>query len=1556
MTASATTVDGTDTSSLTAVVAHDKNSAGVTWAVTGGGTLSGTTASAATYTAPAATSSTQTVTITATSVADKTKNGTATITVPADPAVTTASLAPAPVGTAYSVTLAGSGGIAPYSWALTGGTMPACLTLSSAGVISGTPVASCVGTASNLVFTLTDSGTPNKLTGASQQLSLVVNPAPAITFTSASLTGATYKVAYSASVAATGGAGTLTYTLASGTLPTGLSLSTAGVISGTPTETGTFPITVKAADAFDDSNTQVYSLKVTYPPLTVTAQTLPVGYVGSTYTQSTLAATGGSGTGYTWVATSALPTGLSLSTAGVISGKPSGSTGTISFTVKVTDSATNTGNGTFSIIIDAGVSITTGTTLPTGYVGSNYSQQLTATGGTASGYTWSVAGGSTLPGGLALSSGGLLSGKPTTTGTPSFSVTVTDSASNTTTVAFTMTIDAGVTITTTSLPSGYQGTAYPGANLAATGGTGSGYTWTWAAAGGSTLPPGLSLSSGGAISGTPTGSGTFNIVFTVSDSASNTASATISLTVEAKLAVSTTTLPSGTVGAAYSQPLAATGGSGGYTWTVDPTGANNLTAIGLSFSPSGVISGNSPKAGSASFTATVTDSALHTASANLSVSVFASLTVTTSTLPSTNVGVAYSQQLTAAGGTGTNYTWSVTAGAASLTAVNLSVSSAGLISGTPASLGTATFTVQVTDSASNKATANLTISVYSALSLPNPDPSSLPSTATTNVAYTGSIDASGGSGNYSWLATGLSDNLTASPSGGTLNINGTPTSASTVTFSVKLTDTTTGNSTTTTGYTITVSNPLPLTLPSPNPISLGSATVNVSYSGYINSSGGVSPYTWKINGTTVLSNGTPLALSNGLSASNTGGDTLTISGTPTTTTSVPLTNVTVTDSASTTAGPTSYSIAVNSAGSQVSGQIFPNNGCGGSSTMPPITVSINTNPVQTTTTDGNGNYSFATVPNGTYTITPSITGPSSVFYPATLTGVAVSNNAVSGENFSAALGYTVSGTASYSGSMTGQVYVNLNNINCGGNGGLGTSIPFSALSSGGAFTIHGVPPGTYTLLASIDNLGNGVSNGTNPTGSATVTVATANSTGTAVTLTDPTVAAPTSAPSIKAVEPANLGVAISYKPITNSNGVEMVTSYNVEWSTNSTFPSGSTSEISMAANGDKANVWILNNSTAGISGSFSNGTAYYFRAQGVVAAGVGPWKVFGSPTAVTIGQPSGSGFYTVSGTAVIPSNITPTGPLYVGLYDQSSNTAYSARIANPTNTSGGNAFTVDVPAGANYFLFGILDQNNNGEIDAGDVSNTNNNNNSSSVTITGNTTGENETLPDVNAMAAAQTQYNSSIYWNGSSSQTSTNYNINFDVREANKLPVSVKLVSASNPNVLVPMDIGNLCQGCGNPQFQLNANIASDVPVVNDTYTFDLTYSDGSTGVLTGTVTSVLGASALATSLAPQQTSSTSTTPTFTWTYPSNPSSYTYQFTLYGPNGNIWSIPGNNSNANGFTNTQIPGSLTWAVDPTDSTNVPTVSNLTGGTQYTWYIQSQDSNGNSAQASVWYQP
>jgi len=95
----------------------------------------------------------------------------------------------------------------------------------------------------------------------------------------------------------------------------------------------------------------------------------------------------------------------------------------------------------------------------------------------------------------------------------------------------------------------------------------------------------------------------------------------------------------------------------------------------------------------------------------------------------------------------------------------------------------------------------------------------------------------------------------------------------------------------------------------------------------------------------------------------------------------------------------------------------------------------------------------------------------------------------------------------YSGSKTGQIYLALTSTNCG------SGLPGTSVSTAGAsYTIHGVYPGSYTLQAFMDNVDQGASNASNPSGSATATVGTANLTGINVTLTDPATVTLSTAP------------------------------------------------------------------------------------------------------------------------------------------------------------------------------------------------------------------------------------------------------------------------------------------------------------------------------------------------------------------------------------------------------------------------------------------------------------
>ncbi|MFN7974255.1 MAG: putative Ig domain-containing protein [Acidobacteriota bacterium] len=321
------------------------------------------------------------------------------------------------VGVPYSVTISASGGTAPYTFAVTGGALPAGLALNGAtGVISGTPTTA--GT-SNFTVTATDAF---GCTGA-QAYDLTVD-CPAITLAPGSLPNGVVGVPYSQTIAASGGTAPYTFAVTGGALPTGLALNGAtGVLSGTPTTAGTYNFTITATDANGCSGSQAYTIVISACAITLSPPSLPIGAVGFPYSQ-TITASGGTAP-YTFAVTAgALPPGLALSAGGILSGTPT-TAGSFNFTVTATDSASCSGSQPYTIVIgNCGLTLSP-TTLPNGTIGVPYSQTITASGGTAP-YTFAVTAGA-LPGGLALSAGGILSGTPNTLGTFNFIVTATDS-------------------------------------------------------------------------------------------------------------------------------------------------------------------------------------------------------------------------------------------------------------------------------------------------------------------------------------------------------------------------------------------------------------------------------------------------------------------------------------------------------------------------------------------------------------------------------------------------------------------------------------------------------------------------------------------------------------------------------------------------------------------------------------------------------------------------------------------------------------------------------------------------------------------------------------------------------------------------------------------------------------------------------------------------------------------------------------------------------------------------------------------------------------------------
>jgi hypothetical protein len=357
------------------------------------------------------------------------------VTIPAV-SIQTTSLPGGTVSTAYSQTLQVANGTTPYTWSLSAGALPTGLAMSSAGVISGTPT-----TAGTSSFTVKVSDFNANTT--TQALSIMI--APMLTITTKSLPGGTVSSAYNQTLQASGGASPYSWSISSGSLPPGLALSTAGVISGTLTTAGTANFTVKVTDANSNAVTQALSIVVV--SITVTTTSLPGGTVSTAYSQ-TLQVTGGTSP-YTWtISSGSLPAGLTLNTAGVISGTPT-TAGTANFTVKVTDTNSNAATQTLSIVVVSQLTVTT-TSLPGGTVSTAYSQTLQVTGG-SSPYSWSISSGS-LPAGLTLSTAGVISGTPTTAGTASFTVKVTDANSNTATANLSIVVASNTVTAPTCQP------------------------------------------------------------------------------------------------------------------------------------------------------------------------------------------------------------------------------------------------------------------------------------------------------------------------------------------------------------------------------------------------------------------------------------------------------------------------------------------------------------------------------------------------------------------------------------------------------------------------------------------------------------------------------------------------------------------------------------------------------------------------------------------------------------------------------------------------------------------------------------------------------------------------------------------------------------------------------------------------------------------------------------------------------------------------------------------------------------------------------------------------
>ena len=259
------------------------------------------------------------------------------------PTISTQSIPDGVVGAVYPNFPLQASGTVPITWSIESGSLPAGLTLSTAGVISGTPTA-----AGTFNFTVRAENVAGNATRALSILITTTHVAPTIITTNPLPEGAV-GIAYVPLTLEASGT-TPTWTVESGSLPGGLDLSTAGIISGTPTAAGTFNFTVRAENVAGH-DTRALTIVINAAPVTaapvITTNALPGGVIGAAYNQ-TLNASGT--TPITWsIVGGSLPNGLNLSTAGVISGTPMAA-GTFNFTVQASNPA-GSDTAAFSITV-----------------------------------------------------------------------------------------------------------------------------------------------------------------------------------------------------------------------------------------------------------------------------------------------------------------------------------------------------------------------------------------------------------------------------------------------------------------------------------------------------------------------------------------------------------------------------------------------------------------------------------------------------------------------------------------------------------------------------------------------------------------------------------------------------------------------------------------------------------------------------------------------------------------------------------------------------------------------------------------------------------------------------------------------------------------------------------------------------------------------------------------------------------------------------------------------------------------------------------------------------